>query len=477
MLITKKAVYKKKKYKLPPSPPKLPFIGNLHQVASLTLHSLRALSMKHGPLMLLHIGQIRTFVVSSAEMAQEILKKQDDIFASRPSVKADNILGYGASNVSFAPYGEYWKRAKKLYIAHLLGPAKVRSFKPAREDQVRFVLEKMRQAQKMSKSVDLTEVFNLFAVGILGRLVSKNFSEEHLVLELTKQGAALYFEFNFEDYFPPLRFLDTFLQYESKLTNISKRCDDLFEKMISDRKNRSAQDDKKHDGDLIGALLSLQENGELDFELTKEHIKAFLLDMFAAGVHTTSRTLEWAMVELMKDHKTMKQIQEQVRKIPIGGRGIITNEDINELTVLKSVIKETLRLHPPGPVAVPHQSTQETCINGYTIPKGSRFLVNIWSINRDPKFWENSDEFRPERFTGNTADFWGNNFQFIPFGAGRRMCPGIHFAMHNIELLLANILYHFDWKLPNGMTTEELDMEYAPGLSVMRNKKLHLVPN
>ncbi|KAJ3687933.1 hypothetical protein LUZ61_017097 [Rhynchospora tenuis] len=449
MLITKIAVYKKKKYKLPPSPLKLPFIGNLHQVASLTLHSLRALSMKHGPLMLLHLGQIPTLVVSSAEMAQEILRKQDDIFASRPSVKADNILGYGAINVSFAPYGEYWKRAKKLYIAHLLGPAKVRSFKQAREDQVCFELEKIRQAQKMSKS----EVFNLFAV------------EEHLMLELTKQGAALYFEFNFEDYFPPLRFLDTFLQYESKLTSISKRCYDLFEKMISDCQNR-AQDDKKGDGDLIGALLSLRENGELDFELTKEHIKAFLLDMFAAGVHTTSRTLEWAMAELMKDHKTMKQIQEQVRKIPIGGREIITNDDINELTVLKSVINETLRLHPPGPVAVPHQSTQETRINGYTIPKGSRVLVNIWSINRDPKFWENPDEFRPERFTGNTVDFWGNNFQFIPFNAGRRMCPGIHFAMHNIELLLANILYHFDWKLPNGMTTEELDMGYARGLSV-----------
>ncbi|KAJ4804757.1 Cytochrome P450 [Rhynchospora pubera] len=262
-------------YKLPPSPPKLPFIGNLHQVGSLTLHSLRALSMKHGPLMLLHIGQIRTFVVSSAEMAQEILKKQDDIFASRPSVKADNILGYGALNVSFSPYGEYWKRAKKLYIAHLLGPAKVRSFKQAREDQVRFVLEKIRQAQKMSKSVDLTELFNLFAIGILGRLLSKNFSEKHLMLELTNQGAALYFEFNFEDYFPPLRFLDTFLQYESKLTSISKRCNDLFEKMISDCQN-GAQDDKKAVVEISGREGGGNERTEMKIEVMANAIDGAL---------------------------------------------------------------------------------------------------------------------------------------------------------------------------------------------------------
>jgi Cytochrome P450 len=119
--IIRKTTYKNKSYKLPPSPPKLPFIGNLHQAPSLTLHSLRALSLKYGPLMFLHLGQVRMLVVSSADMAKEIMKKHDDIFASRPTMKADNILGYDAKNVSFTPYGDYWRSAKKLYVAHLLG--------------------------------------------------------------------------------------------------------------------------------------------------------------------------------------------------------------------------------------------------------------------------------------------------------------------------------------------------------------------
>lgn len=171
----------------------------------------------------------------------------------------------------------------------------------------------------------------------------------------------------------------------------------------------------------------------------------------------------------------MKKIQEEVRKISCGGE-IITSEDLKDMEILKAVIKETLRLHPPGLVAVPHQSIQESHINGYTIPKGTRVLMNIWSINRDPKYWENPDEFHPERFIGNSVNFCGNNFHLIPFGAGKRICPGIHFAMHNIEIILANILYHFNWELPDGMKTEELDMGYAPGLTVSRNKSLCLVP-
>jgi cytochrome P450 len=182
------------------------------------------------------------------------------------------------------------------------------------------------------------------------------------------------------------------------------------------------------------------------------------------------------MTELIRDPKTMKQTQEEVRKISLNGREVITNEDLKDAITLKAVIKETLRLHPPGPVAVPHQSMKESCINGYTIPKGTRVLVNVWSINRDPKYWENPDEFCPERFIKNDVSFFGNNFHYIPFGAGRRICPGIHFAMHNIEVLLANILYHFNWELPNGMKTEDLDMGYAPALTVLRNQRLHLVP-
>ncbi|KAJ4804754.1 Cytochrome P450 [Rhynchospora pubera] len=472
LLKTRKVVYSAKYQQLPPSPPKLPLIGNLHQVGNISQDSIHALSMKYGPLMLLHLGQIPTLIVSSAEMAQEVMKNQDNVYASRPSMKASKLLLYKNKTVGFAPYGEYWKHAKKLAIVHLLGVSKVKSYELARKEEVQSAVEKIRHAQSLSNPVDLSEVFSSFTLDILCRVVSKNFSKKHLLRGLIEEGTALFGEFNFEDYFPALHVFDNLLKFDSKAKDISKQWDDLLEQVITEHLNRHEKD-----GDFIDVLLSLQADKQADFELTKDHIKAILVDMFGAGSHTTFITLEWVMAELVKDQKTMLTLQQEVRTMSGNKSGTIAEEDLKKMTWLKAVIKETLRLHPPAPLLVPRESLEESQINGYNVPKGTKVLINAWTINRDPKFWQNPDKFIPERFVENTGiDFRGNNFQLIPFGGGRRICPGINFAISNIEIMIATILFHFDWELPCGIKRDEFDMNYAPGLTVRRNKKLYLVP-
>ena len=200
-----------------------------------------------------------------------------------------------------------------------------------------------------------------------------------------------------------------------------------------------------------------------------------LQNIFAAGSETSSGVVEWAMSEMVKNPKVMEEAQAEVRRVFHSKRNA-DETDMHQLIYLKAVIKETLRLHPSVPLLVPRES-KETCeINGYTIPAKSRVFINAWAIGRDPRYWTEAERFKPERFLDSSIDYKGKNFEFIPFGAGRRICPGIAFGMADIELPLAQFLYHFDWRLPSGMNHEELDMTEAYGLTVRRENDLCLIP-
>ncbi|CAI0440974.1 unnamed protein product [Linum tenue] len=178
----------------------------------------------------------------------------------------------------------------------------------------------------------------------------------------------------------------------------------------------------------------------------------YVQDMFLAGTDTTTRTIEWAMAEMMKNPSAMQKAQTEASK-------------------------ETLRLHPPGPFLIPRESREEANVGGFDIPVRSQVLVNVWAIGRDPRYWNEADKFSPERFLNSTTDYRGAHFQFLPFGAGRRMCPGIQFGMVVVQLALANLLFHFDWKLPNEMKPEDLDLteEFSDNALKMRETLL-LIP-
>ncbi|CAN1220926.1 Cytochrome P450 71D445 [Linum grandiflorum] len=174
--------------------------------------------------------------------------------------------------------------------------------------------------------------------------------------------------------------------------------------------------------------------------------------MVTAGAETSSATMEWAMSEMLLNPQVM-------------------------LHYLKALIKETLRLHPPSPLLMPRESSEACEIKGYNIPCKSRVIINAWAIQRDSDYWpDHPERFAPERFLESPLDYKGSEFHFIPFGAGRRMCPGVLFAQANVELSLANLLFHFDWKLPEGMMTKDLDMSESFGLAVSGKQPLLAVP-
>uniref|UniRef100_A0A0D9X3H9 Uncharacterized protein n=1 Tax=Leersia perrieri TaxID=77586 RepID=A0A0D9X3H9_9ORYZ len=457
-------VHRKEKLLLLPTPPgRLPVIGHLHLIGSLPHISLRDLANKHGPdLMLLYLGAVPTLVVSSSRAAQAVLRSNDRVFASRPYSTVANILFYGATDVVFSPYNEHWRNIKKIATTHLLSMKKVRSYGLARQCEVQLVVARIAMVASTHAVVDLTELLSCYSNNILCHALSgKEEGQNQLFRELVEANSSLLGGFNIEDYFPSLTRLAAVRRLLcAKSHDINRRWDQLLEKLIDDHTNRHrfssvlSHDDEEHD--FKDVLLSIQH----EYGLTRDHIKANLVVMFEAGTDTSFIELEYAMAELMKKPQVMAKLQAEVR------------------SVVQAVIKETLRLHPAGPLLVPHLSMAACNVKGYIIPSSTRIVINAWALARDPIYWENADEFLPERFISNTIDYNRNDFHFLPFGSGRRICLGINFAMAAIEIMLANLVYRFNWEvLADQAMKGGIDMTEKFGVSVHRKEKLLLVPH
>lgn len=196
--------------------------------------------------------------------------------------------------------------------------------------------------------------------------------------------------------------------------------------------------------------------------------------MFAAGTDTTFITLDWAMTELIINPKVLKKAQAEVRSV-LGERKVVLESDILQLSYMKAVIKETFRLHPPAPVLVPRESLEHVTLEGYDIPVKTRIFVNAWAIGRDPEIWEDPETFKPERFLNSPIDFRGQDYELLPFGAGRRICPAITFGTATVEIALAQLLHSFDWELPPGVTPKDLDMTEVFGITMHRKYGLEVI--
>ncbi|RLN04842.1 indole-2-monooxygenase-like [Panicum miliaceum] len=468
--------------KLPSPPGRLPVIGHLHLVASLPHVSLRDLAARHGRdgLMLLRLGAVPTLVVSSPSAAQAVLRTHDHLFASRAYSPVTDILFYGSTDVAFAPYGEHWRQVRKIATTHLLTNRKVRSYRRAREHEVSLVLAKIREAAGAGAAVDLSDLLNCFTNDVVCHAVSGKFFREEgrnrLFRELVEANSSLIGGFNVEDYFPALVKLDVVKRMVcAKARKVNRMWDELLDKLIDDHASRPPPERDGEESDFIDVLLSVQE----EYKLTRDHIKAQLAIMFEAGTDTSFIVLEYAMVQLMQNPRLMTKLQAEVRSNIGKGKDMVTEDELNNLAYLKAVIKETLRLHMPAPLLVPHLSMADCDIEGYTIPAGTRAIVNSWALARDPDYWEKAEEFMPERFMegGSAAvmDYKGNDFLYLPFGTGRRICPGINFATSTIEVMLANLVYHFNWELPLELAEKGIDMTESFGVTVHRTEKLLLV--
>ncbi|KAL1814631.1 hypothetical protein DCAR_0518796 [Daucus carota subsp. sativus] len=467
---------RKRSRNLPPSPPKLPIIGNLHQLGKMPHLSLLQLAKKYGPIIYLQLGEVPTVVVSSARMAKEVLKTHDLALSSRPQIYSAKHLFYDCTNVVFSPYGAYWRHIRKICILELFSVKRVQSYSFVRQEEVARLVSRI--VDSYPGTTDLTKVLGLYANDVLCRIVlgrdySRGGEYDRLGFQkLLEDYQVLLGGFNLGDFFHSMEFIYKLNGMKLKLQNTSKRFDEFFDEVIKEHLNPN--EDKGEFKDLIDILLEIQQNQDTELPLTMDNLKAIMLDMFAAGTDTTFITLDWGMTELIINPRVMQKAQAEVRKV-VGKRTVVLESDLPDLHYMKAIIKEIFRLHSPVPVLVPRESMEDVKIDGYDIPAKTRFYVNAWAIGRDPISWENPESFEPERFMRSSIDFRGQDFELLPFGAGRRGCPAIVFGTAVIELALAQLLHSFDWELPAGIQANDLDMTELFGISMHRIAHLVVV--
>ncbi|XP_027183146.1 premnaspirodiene oxygenase-like [Coffea eugenioides] len=458
--------------KMPPGPMQLPFIGNLHQmVGSLPHHTLKKLADKYGPLMHLQLGELSTIIISSPKLAKEVLQSNSLAFANRPQIIVARVMLYNSLGVTFSPYGDYWNQMRQLYIMELLGPKSIESFFRVMEDEISNMVMSIKESEGKPVVV-IDEILKYLSSTISRASVGRLCKDQDALILATREAASLAGVFNLADIFPSLKILQLLSGLKPKLDKLCKILDDILDDIISNHektKNSTAEED------IVDILLRLKNSNESRFPITNNNIKAIIFELAVAGTITSAVATEWAIAEMLKNPRVMAKAQAEVRQAFERKKNIGVN-DVQELKYLKLVIKESLRLHPPGPLLAPRECREECKIGDYIIPSGTVTITNAWAMARDPEYWNDPERFEPERFYNSSIDFRGNDLELIPFGAGKRLCPGINFAVTNIELLLAHLLYHFDWKLPGGISPEDLDMAERFGAAASRKNELRLLP-
>ncbi|XP_076949670.1 cytochrome P450 83B1-like [Bidens hawaiensis] len=465
---------------LPPGPSGLPIIGNLHQLRTNHLSNhLWQLSKLYGPLMSLRLGRVQAVVVSSAQMAKEVLKTNDTLFCSRPVFTGQRMITYGYKGLVLTPYNDYWREMRKVCTLHLFTQNRVQSFRPDREKEVFLTIDRIRSQIATPGSIEvvvnLNETIMTLTSTIICRIAygKRQGQEMSRFHELLLECQAVLVNFYFRDHFPLMGWLDHLNGSMARLKKNFDDMDEFYQELVDEHLNPERP---KLQDDIVDILLGLKKDDSCSFGLTFDHIKAILMDIFLAGTETVASTVVWAMTLLIKNPKALKMVKQEVMKI-VGNKGKVEEDDIQMLNYLKAVIKESLRLYPVAPLLVPHETIDKCVLAGYIIPKNTMVYVNVWAIGRDPKTWENPNEFHSERFTGSNIDYKGLDFEFIPFGSGRRGCPGMSLRAKTMELILSNLIYAFEWNLPNGMKAGDIDTLTTPGLVLHKKNALCLVPS
>ncbi|KAI0516226.1 hypothetical protein KFK09_008898 [Dendrobium nobile] len=457
---------------LPPGPWKIPIIGNLHQLLGEHPHRrLQNLANTYGPLLHLKLGEINLIVITSRDFVRDIFTTHDVKFASRPKLMAGKIIFYNHTNVGFAPYSKTWSKLRKICTLELLSLKRVMSLKFIREEEGNNLVEKIRTAGRSPVNLSVM-LLSLSNVTIVRAAIGKGSAQQQRFLLAMKKTFKYLSGFSMVDLFPSWSFLGEISGLRHEMERLHMEMDVVLNEIIEEHEGKKLDGDDTNE-DLVDVLLRIKRSGEMNLSLTMENIKGVLLDLFVAGTETSSTTLVWAMTELIRHPKVMQKAQYEVRKA-LNGKMRIEEGDIHKLHYINQVIKETLRLHPPTPLMVPRLCCETVELAGYTVPVESWVMINIWAMMRDPKYWEDPEIFQPERFEEKAIDFGVANFEFIPFGGGRRICPGMSFALASMELWLAQLLFYFDWELPGGRSSQELDVEEDFAQILTRKTDLYL---
>nr|Q9XGT9.1 RecName: Full=Cytochrome P450 93B2; AltName: Full=Flavone synthase II; Short=FNSII [Gerbera hybrid cultivar]AAD39549.1 flavone synthase II [Gerbera hybrid cultivar] len=439
--------------RLPPSPPSFPIIGHLHHLGPLIHQSFHALSTRYGSLIHLRLGSVPCVVVSTPDLAKDFLKTNELAFSSRKHSLAIDHITYGVA-FAFAPYGTYWKFIKKLFTVELLGTQNLSHFLPIRTHEIRELLRTLMVKSRAKERVNLTEELLKLTNNVISQMMmsircSGTNSEADEAKNLVREVTKIFGQFNVSDFIWFCKNID--LQgFKKRYEGTHRRYDALLERIIMGREeNRRRGKIKDGEGkDFLDMLLDVLEDGKAEIKITRDHIKALILDFLTAGTDTTAIAIEWALVELINNPNALEKARQEIDQV-IGDERLVQESDTPNLPYIQAIIKEALRLHPPIPMLI-RKSTENVIVQGYDIPAGTLLFVNIWSIGRNPQCWETPLEFKPHRFLDggdlkSSLDIKGHNFQLLPFGTGRRGCPGVNLAMRELSVVIANLIQCFDW--------------------------------
>ncbi|XP_027329251.1 isoflavone 3'-hydroxylase-like isoform X2 [Abrus precatorius] len=446
---------------LPPGPPTLPIIGNLHHLKQPIHRTFSALSQTYGDILSLWFGSRLVVVVSSPSLVQECFTKNDIVLANRPRFIAGKYIFYNYTTLGSASYGDHWRNLRRITTIDVLSTNRLNSFLGIRRDETKRLIWKLGQdatchePTKVELRSRLTEMtFNAMMRMISGKryygedIDVTDVEEAKQFREIITEMLSLFGANNKSDFLPLLRYR---INDDKRLKRIGKRADAFLQGLIEEHRSG------KHGSadTMIDHLLKLSESQP---EYYSDHIiKGLIQAMLLAGTDTSAVTIEWVMSELLNHPEVLKKAKDEI-DTHVGKERLVQEQDLSKLPYLQNIISETLRLHPPAPLLLPHYSSEDCTIGGYNIPRDTIVLTNAWLIHRDPKLWNDPTSFKPERFEKE-----GEVTKLIAFGLGRRACPGLGLAQRTVGFTMALLIQCFEWERES---EEKLDMMEDKGITM-----------
>ncbi|KAK1420161.1 hypothetical protein QVD17_21526 [Tagetes erecta] len=393
-------------------------------------------------------------------------------------------MDHNKYSVVFLSAGDQWRRLRKISKEYMFSIQRLDASELIRREKVSDLLEYISQCCASEKVVNIGETVFTTVLNVLSSFMfsmdlaqydsvsSQEFKDAvGGLMEVTGKP-------NIADFFPILKPFDP--QGLVRQGNVYGKIlltiiDAIIDQRLETRSSSSIYDGVTlKNNDVLDMLLNLNQNGESKF--TRNDMKHLFFDLFIAGTDTTSSTLEWAMAELIHNPEKMGMARSEVNKLMKNKKNIIQEYDISQLPYLQAVIKETLRLHPPVPFLIPHQASHDVEIHGFLVPKNAEILCNVWAMGRDPKVWSHPETFMPERFLDNKIDYKGHDFKLIPFGAGRRICPGLNIAHRMLHVMLGSLIQKYDWMLEGNMKTQDMNMSDKFEFTLQKKMPLKVIP-
>nr|GMD96808.1 cytochrome P450 81F3-like [Ipomoea batatas] len=460
----------------PPAPfLTLPLLGHLYLFKKPLHQALTNISNRYGPVLLLEFGSRKVLLVSSPSAAEECLSKHDVVFANRPRLMVGKYLGCNYTTVAWTSYSDHWRNLRRVAAIEILSTHRLQMLHDIRADEVKYMIRKLDSSSKAGAPVEMKSVFFELMLNLMMRMIAgkrylgenvEDLKEANRFREILTEIVLISGATNMGDFVPWLK--KVFWSLEKRFVKVQRNRDAFMQDLIEDCRKQMAENISTEDSagkkkSFVQVLLTLQENEPEYYQ--DEIIRGLMSVMLGAGTETSSGTMEWGLSLLLNHPQILKAAQKEIDDLT-GQKRLIQESDLGNLP-LHCVLNEIMRICPLAPLSLPHESSEECTVGGYRVPAGTMLMINLYSIQRDPKYWDEPEKFKPERFEG----FAGvrDGFKMMPFGSGRRSCPGEGLALRMVGLSLGSLIQCFDWER---IGTEMVDMTQGLGLTMPKASPL-----